>query len=250
MSSSQPTVNSRPFHSKECKNFRFIAFWSKKISEFVEKIRKTTSNAHVTHHDLLVKFINKEYLSGMGELDHKKRVQDSKHDDLTLPSDVIEFKFRSDALKSLPGVLRTRTDIFRRNDHLYFAYFRRRGRKGKTKIIKTQSCIYYLIIIIFPREITSLDFKKLLKKVIKEEMDFTKEVAYKSDVDLDDEELYAVGNMIKEIKLERELEEKDKVIEEKDKVLEEKDKLLEEKDKVLEEKDREIERLKEQLKPK
>jgi len=29
---------------------------------------------------------------------------------------------------------------------------------------------------------------------------------------MDDEELYAVGNMIKEIKLERKLEEKDKII--------------------------------------
>ena len=43
---------------------------------------------------------------------------------------------------------------------------------------------------------------------------------------MDDEELYAVGNMINEIKLERELEEKDKVLEEKDKALEEKDKII------------------------
>ncbi len=243
MSNSQPVINSRPFHSKEYKDFRFIAFWSNKITEFVKKISKTTSNPHVTHRDLLVKFINKEYLSGMGEVDHKKRIQDSKHDDLTLPSNVIEFKFRSDALKSLPSVLRTRKDIFERNDHLYFAYFRRRGWKFKTKIIKTQNCIYYLIVIIFPREIISLDLKNLLKEVIKEEMEFTKEVASKGNVDLDDEELYAVGNMIKEIKLERELEEKDKVIKENAKV-------IEENTKVIEEKDKEIERLKAQLKSK
>ncbi len=229
MSNSQPIVNSRPFHSKKCKNFRFIAFWSNKITKFVKEISKTTSNAHVTHHDLLVKFINKEYLRGMGLLDHKKRVQDSKHDDLTLPSNVIEFKFRSDALKSLPSVLRARKDIFKRNNHLYFAYFRRRDWKIKTKIIKIQNCIYYLILIIFPRKILSFDLKNLLKEVIKEEMEFTKEVASKSNVDLDDEELYAVGNMIKEIKLEHELEEKDKIIEEKE---------------------REIERLKAQLKTK
>ena len=57
-------------------------------------------------------------------------------------------------------------------------------------------------------------------------MEFTKEIAKKSDVDLDDEELYSVGNMIKEIKLEEELAEKDKAIEEKDKAIEEKDKII------------------------
>jgi len=57
-------------------------------------------------------------------------------------------------------------------------------------------------------------------------MEFTKEVAQKSGIDMDDEELYAVGNMIKEIKLERKLEEKDKIIEEKDNILEEKDKII------------------------
>ncbi|MCP6719103.1 MAG: hypothetical protein KJI71_02610 [Patescibacteria group bacterium] len=50
-------------------------------------------------------------------------------------------------------------------------------------------------------------------------MEFTKEVAQKSGIDMDDEELYAVGNMIKEIKLERKLEEKDKIIEERDKII-------------------------------
>ncbi len=74
-------------------------------------------------------------------------------------------------------------------------------------------------------------------------MDFTKEVAKESGIDMDDEELYAVGNMINEIKLERELEEKDKALEEKDKALEEKNKALEEKDKI-------IKQLKEQIKSK
>ena len=51
-------------------------------------------------------------------------------------------------------------------------------------------------------------------------MNFTKEIAEKSDIDLDDEDLYAVGNMIKEIQLEKVIEEKDKEIEEKDKEIE------------------------------
>ena len=243
MSDFKNDPNSHPFHSKNCKNFEFIAFWSKKITDFFNLIEKTGSNAHVTHHDLLVKFVNKEYLSGAGETDHKKREKGSKHDDLTTPSDVIEFKFRSNALESLPGVLRSTEEIFKRNDLIHFAYFRRRLKKDKTKIIKTRGCIYYLIIIIFPKDVERLNLKALLKEVRKEEMDFTKEVAKESGIDMDDEELYAVGNMINEIKLERELEEKDKVLEEKDKALEEKDKALEEKDKI-------IKQLKEQIKNK
>jgi len=180
----------------------------------------------VTHHDLLVKFVNKEYLSGAGEIDHKKREKDSKHNDLTTSSDVIEFKFLSNALESLPGVLRSAEEIFKRNDLIHFAYFRRRLKKDKTKIIKTRGCIYYLIIIIFPKDVERLNLKALLKEVRKEEMDFTKEVAKESGIDMDDEELYAVGNMINEIKLERELEEKDKALKEKDKALEEKDKII------------------------
>ena len=143
---------------------------------------------------------------------YKKRQKGSKHDDLTTPSDVIEFKFRSNALESLPGVLRSAEEIFKRNDLIHFAYFRKRLKKDRTKIIKTRGCIYYLIIIIFPKDVERLNLKALLKEVRKEEIDFTKEVAKESGIDMDDEELYAVGNMINEIKLERELEEKDKII--------------------------------------
>jgi len=250
MNSSNPGTNSRPFHSKKCKDFRFITFWSKKVNELVKKINDTTSHAHATHHDLLVKFVNNEYLGGTGELDNKKRVKGSKHDDLTTSSDVIEFKFRSNRLESLSAVLKNRETIFKRNDYIFFSYFLERGCKDKTKILKTQNCLYYLIVVIFSRENGPLNLKELLNEVSKEEIKFTKEVALKSGVDLDDEELYAVGNMIKIRELKRELEEKDKKLEENDKKLEEKDKKLEEKNKKLEEKDKEIERLKAQLKTK
>ena len=115
--------------------------------------------------------------------------------------------------------------------------------KFPRKLFQIQKQIYYLYTIIFNREIIDLNSKALLKEVIKEEMEFTKEVAKKSDIDLDDEELYSVGNMIKEIKLEEELAEKEKILEEKDKTIEENKKTIEEKDKI-------IKRLKEQLKRK
>ena len=249
MSGSHP-VNSQPFHSKTCGNFEFIAFWSKKVNKFVNRMDDTDSNAHATHHDLLVKFVNKEYLGDTGKMNHKKRLKGSKHDDLTTSSDVIEFKFRSNALVSLPAMLKNREMIFTRNDYLFFSYFRERGQKDKTKIIKTHNCIFYLILILFPRKIEKQDLKELVKDVRKEEIKFTKEVAEKSGVDLEEEELYAVGNMIKVRKLERETEEKDKIIKEKDKIIKENKKTIEENKKAIEEKDKEIKRLKSQLKTK
>ncbi len=54
MSSSKTVAPSRPFHSKECKNFRFIAFWSKKITNFVDHIEKTDTNAR----DFLILNVN------------------------------------------------------------------------------------------------------------------------------------------------------------------------------------------------
>ena len=99
MNSREAAGNSHPFHSKECKNFKFISFWSKKITDLVNQIKKTGSSARVSHHDLLVKFINRECFGGAGKLDRRKRVSGSKHDDLTLPSKVVEFKFRSSALE-------------------------------------------------------------------------------------------------------------------------------------------------------
>jgi len=38
-----------------------------------------------------------------GKVNQQKRVKGSKHDDLTAPSGVIEFKLRSKRLESLPG---------------------------------------------------------------------------------------------------------------------------------------------------
>jgi len=244
MSNSKSVVPSRTFHSKECERFRFIAFWSKKVTRFVDQIEKTGSGARVSHHDLFVNFVNEEYFNGVGELDYEKRVKGSKHDDLKLPSKVIKFKIRSGALTSLPGVLRDAKEIFRRNDFLYFGYLRQRIKKDKSKIIKIRGCIYYLI---FLKEIEYLNLRDLLKEVRKEEMEFTKEIAKKSGIEMDDEELYAVGNMIKEIQLERKVEEKDSIIEEKDSIIEEKDSIIEEKDSIIEEKDKIIKRLKEQL---
>ena len=248
MSSSKKLTKNAAFHSKKCTHFKFISFWSKKIMYYVSEFRKIDLNAPVRYHDQFVNFINKEYFTGTGKGNHRQRVKGSKHDDLTLPSKVIEFKLRSNALESLPGILRGSKEIFKRNNFIYFGYFRKRRWKDESKDIKIQGCIYYLLILIFSKNIEGLNLRELLKEVRKEEMIFTKELAKKSGLDMDDEELYAIGNMRREMMLEDKLEEKDKVLEENKTLLEENKKALEEKDKVLEEKDMIIKQLKEQLK--
>ena len=174
---------------------------------------------------------------------------------MTLPSKVIEFKIRSGGLDALPSILRVSKEIFKRNDFIYFGYFRRRVWKDESKDIKIQGCIYYLVVIIFSKDIEGLNLRELLKEVRKEEMIFTKELAKKSGLDMDDEELYAIGNMRLEILLEDKLEEKDRALEDNKKTLEEKDralednkKTLEENKKALKEKDLIITQLKKQLK--
>ncbi len=241
MSNSKNLPNASPFHSKKCTRFRFISFWSKKIVDYIEDFRNIDPNSPVKYHDQFVKFINEECFTGTGKGNHRKRVKGSKHDDLTLPLKVIEFKLRSSALDALPSILRESKEIFKRNEYIYFGYFRKRRWKDESKDIKIQGCIYYLLVIIISKDIEGLNLRALLKDIKKEEMIFTKELAIKSGLDMDDEELYSIGNMRREILLEDKLEEKDELIKGKDKALEEKDKALEEKDLI-------IKQLKEQLK--
>ena len=53
-----------------------------------------------------------------------------------------------------------------------------------------------------------------------------KDLALESGLDLEEEELFGVGNMIKVKELEQKVEEKNKVLKEKDKILDEKDKII------------------------
>lgn len=163
---------------------------------------------------------------------------------------MIEFKIRSKALESLPSVLRDAEAIFERNHYLYFGYLRKRGWRDETKDIKIRGCIYYLYTLVISKQILSFNMRDLIKEITKEEIEFTKEIASKSGIDLDEEELYGVGNIIKEIKLVRRLEEKDQIIKDKEKQLEDKEKQLEEERELRLEKEREIKRLKTQLEEK
>lgn len=159
MSNSNSVSGYPPFHSKECDHFRFLSFWSKKATQFVDDLEIPDINDRVSHHDLFVQFINRECFKMQGKVDQQKRVKGSKHDDLMVPSGVIEFKLRSRGLESLPSVLRDAAEIFKRNDYIYFGYLRKRTKRDESKTIKIRGCIYYLYVIIFSKEIQKLNLK-------------------------------------------------------------------------------------------
>ncbi len=110
--------------------------------------------------------------------------------------------------------LNRRKDVFKLNDYFYFAYFVRRRNLDKTIVLKAQGCIYYMIILIFPKKVEALDMDELINNVKRDAKDFAKEVASKSGVDLEKEEFIGVENIIKVDDLERELEEKNALIKE------------------------------------
>ncbi len=105
--------------------------------------------------------------------------------------------------------------------------------KEKGKVLKTKTCIYYLVIIILSSKTRLIPINDLVDDIKMGAEDFTKKLEKESGIDDDKEELLGVENMIKVVDLERKVS-----------VLEAE---LDEKDRELDEKDREIDRLKAQL---
>jgi len=234
-------------YSSEYKKYKFIGFWCDIVAEFVNKLKKTKTTSHATHHELGLRFINQNLFNNLGKFDKRKRERDSRYFDLKIPSDdpnkpylSIEYKLYSNVLKNLNRILWRRKEIFKENDYIYYSYFLRRGFKVKPKNLNDKSCIYYLVIIIFSKKIEEIDLKELLDEIKKDSKEFHDQLAEESGIDLDEEELFGVDNMIKAADLERELEEKEK------KYI----KIIEDKDKIIEDKEKEIKKLKEQLKKK
>lgn len=227
-------------YSRKYDNFTFKAFWSVKVNNLVKKLLETKSKSHATHHEIVLTFINKRLFEGKGLFDKSKRKKGSTHIDLRIPSEngekeynSVEFKLRTSELEYLYDELWEGNKVFSRNDFLLFSYFLRRRWKEITKILKTPSCIYYLIVIIFPKKVKSIELKELLNEVKTEAIKFTKEVAEISGVDRKKEELIGVENMIKVEDLERQ-------------IAEQKDLLTEQKE-LLAKKEKEIEQLKKKL---
>ncbi len=236
------------FYTFEYSHYLFKAFWSKNVNKLIEDLNKTKAKSHATHHEIGLKFINKVLFEGKGEFDKRRREKEGIYYDLKVPSRnagkthfFIEYKLYSGEVNNLNKVLDKREKIFAQNDYLYFSYFLERKWKDKTKILKTQKCIYYLVVIILSKKVESLNLKELLDDIKRDAKDFTEKLAHESGVDLEEEELLDVENIIKVADLERELEKKDIL-------LEEKDTLLKENKKIIKQKDKEIKLLKKQLK--
>lgn len=231
------------FYTFDYSNYIFEAFWSKEVNRLVQELNNVKAKSHATHHEIGLKFINKQLFNNKGRFDKRRRKMGGIYSDLRIPSSNtkkrdynIEYKLYSSKLKNLRKVLDQREKIFVYNEYIYFSYFLQRKWRDKTKLLKTHSCIYYLVILILPKKILSLEMKELLNNIRDDAKDFTEKLKHESDIDLEEEELLGVDNIIKVVDLERELEENK----------EELKKIKE----IIKEKDKEIKRLKEQLKKK
>ena len=240
---------------KDYGNFQIHAFWSKDITVLVNQITSHHAKSYATQHNIILTFLNETLFQGEGELNKEFRKRNKTYPDLKVPAketekgfEIVELRVHTSQLKYLRYELRIREKTFSNSDYLYYTFFLQAGSKEEGKIIKDRDCIYYLVIIKISKQTLSLPINELVEEIRMGTKDFTKELAEKSGLDVEKEELLGVENMIKVVDLERKLNMKVADLEERDKQLEERDKQLEERDKRLEEKDKEIERLKAQLK--
>lgn len=250
--------------SKEYGNFQIHAFWSRPVTSLVDRINTHPGKSYATQHDLVLNFINKVIFQDKGEYNKEFRVKGKSHPDLKIPSEknekgyeIVELKVRTSQLKYLKAELNERDEIFSTSDYLFFSYLLHVGSKESSKIIKERVCIYYLVVIKISKYTLIIPINELLDEIRMGTKDFTKELAEKSEIDEEKEELLGVDNMIKVVDLERKIKvseadmgEKEKIIEEERKLRIENEKKLEKEKKQSKEKDKEIKRLKSQLKKK
>ncbi len=124
------------------------------------------------------------------------------------------------------------------------------GSKDPSKIIKDRVCIYYLVVIKISKRSLSIPIHELVEAIRMGTKDFTKEVAEKTGLDEEKEELLGVDNMIKVVDLERKVSVFQADLNKKEKQLAEERRLRKEEKKLREEKEKEIEHLKARLKKK
>lgn len=239
---------------KDYFNFQIHAFWSKDISALIAKITSQHGKSYATQHDLVLNFINDTLFEGKGELNKEFREKGKSYPDLKIPLrdtkegfEIVELKVRTSQLKYLRGELNKREKVFSTSDHFYFSYILQIGSKGEGKIIKDRACIYYLVIIKISKQTKTIPINDLVDAIKMGTDNFTKELAEKSGLDEEKEELLGVENMIKVVDLERKVSMLESTLDEKDKIL------IEERiqhEEAVKEKDKEIQRLKNQLKEK
>ena len=224
-------------------SFKLHAFWSKEITVLVEKMVSLAAKSYAGQHDLVLGFINDTLFEGKGEFNKEFRVKGGRYFDLKVPVkenkkgfEIVELKLRTSQLKYLRDELKTREEVFSTSDDLYFCYLLQVVSKEEGKILKDRVCIYYLVIIKLLKNTLTIPINELIGEIRMGTKHFTEELAEKSGIDGEKEELLGVENIIKVVDLERKLSEKKAE--------------LEEERKLRKEKEKEIERLKAQLKDK
>ncbi len=248
--------------------YQIHAFWSREITDLIEKMTGGLGKSYAGQHDLVLGFINDTLFGGKGEFNKEFRVKGKKYPDLKISVkeaerefEIVELKVHTSQIKYLRAELNQRDKIFSTSDHLYFSYLLQVRSKQEDKPILERTCIYYLVIIKIPKKPELIPINELIGEIRMGTKDFTEKLKEKSGIDEEKEELLGVDNIIKAVDLERKLSEKEYLlkeerkrhkeeIKEKEKQLKKKDKVIEVKDKQLDQKDKEIERLKAQLKDK
>ena len=233
----------RTFFGRGYQDYDMIAFWSREITQLIELIIQDKGRAFATHHDRGLECLNTLLFQKVGEFNHDYRVAGRQYHDLMIPIKhprhskiIIEYKLRSSGLKYLKDELSGREKVFSHSDWLFFSFFLQKEFKEKDKSFKMDGCIYYLVVVLFPKRIVNSDLRHLVKTVKMDSDNFIKELTQASKVDAEREELRPIENIITVVELKKRLEAQGKQ--------------LEQKDKQLEAKDKQIKHLKEQLRQK
>ena len=222
-------------------NYDFIGFWSKRITQLIGLLIKEKGRAFATHHDRALECLNEILFNNLGIFNKEYRVRGQKYPDLKLEINSltksrvsVEYTLHSSGIKFLKQELKRRIGLFLLNDWFYFSFFLQREPKDKSKSLKVDSCIYYLVVICFSRKkVQEKDLNDLVSRLRMEHDDFVEKLAQESGVDLDEDDLIPVENIITVVELKRQIEVKNKALEEKDKALEEKDKIIKEQEKEI-----------------
>ena len=237
--------------SQNFDRFRIHGFWSRKVTSLGLKITNHKAKSYATQHDIVLNFLNSNLYDGRGEFNNEFRKKGKAYPDLVLSSKntnlknkYIELKVHTSQLKYLRAELSKLAKIFELNHLLLFSFFLQKAPKNKCKLLKTTSCIYYLVVIELSRSVQEVSIDHLLEEIKMGTEHFTKTLAEKSGIDEEEEDLLGVENMIKVVDLERRLEEQSHQLKEKDLKLQEQSHQLKEKDQKLRDKDQEIQRLK------
>ncbi|MGV9172347.1 MAG: hypothetical protein ACOC44_10710 [Promethearchaeia archaeon] len=77
----------------EYETYQIHAFWSKDITDLIEKMTSGLGKAYATQHDLVLTFINETLFGGKGKFNKEFRVKGGRYPDLKVLTEDPENEF-------------------------------------------------------------------------------------------------------------------------------------------------------------